>query len=96
MFCKIVQNIALFIFWRCIDEKTRNESIRKHTLSKLKAENVETIVEKVDIYKNKYEQLKNMLINLNNEISEFRYEKKRIVDEISKIVYITEEGKKND
>ena len=79
MFCKIVQNIALFIFWRCIDEKTRNESIRKHTLSKLKAENVETIVEKVDIYKNKYEQLKNGLSSIQNKL-------KNVMDEIDKMI----------
>lgn len=61
MICKIIEKISLYIFWRCLDENTRNESIKAHRYSKI---NIDIVNEKVEII----EKVKNDTNCLKDEI----------------------------
>lgn len=47
MICKIIQKVALFIFWNCIPEKQREKDMQEHNYSKINAEQVDSVLEKI-------------------------------------------------
>ena len=53
MFCKIVQKIGLFLFWNCLDEETRDKTIKEHRYTKMNINHIDNIVKKAENYSHK-------------------------------------------
>lgn len=68
MICKIVEKIALFVFWKCLDEKTRDANIKAHRYSKIDAAVVEEKVEFIQKAKDEIEVIKDEIKSINLKI----------------------------
>ncbi|MFX4240199.1 hypothetical protein ACOL3H_06835 [Aliarcobacter butzleri] len=68
MICKIVQKFGLYIFWQCLDDKSREKSISEHRYTKMNTEHIDNIIKKVEKYEEKYKNIKNKVLEVNSFI----------------------------
>ncbi|MCT7578658.1 hypothetical protein ACOTWR_06280 [Aliarcobacter butzleri] len=68
MICKIVQKIGLYIFWQCLDDKSREKSILEHRYTKMNTDHIDNIIKKVEKYEEKYKHIKNKVLEVNSFI----------------------------
>lgn len=81
MFCKIVQKIGLFLFWNCLDEETRDKTIKEHRYTKMNINHIDNIVKKAENYEEAYLSLAKKVIELNdkaNTIQDIKQLKKEL------------------
>lgn len=74
MVCNIVKSIGLYIFWKCIDEETREKNIKEHRYSKIKVEDVQKKVEYIEETENEVEKIKLVIKELNKNIKNMTFE----------------------
>lgn len=84
MICDKVKNIALYIFWNCLDEKKRQENIKEHNFSLVKVEDMKHFEENKNQLDTKITLLKKELLELRNEIH--NNSRETIINKIDKLL----------
>ena len=72
MFCKIVQKIGLFIFWNCLDEETRDKTIKEHRYTKMNINHIDNVVKKAEDFEQEYLSLVKKVIDLKNKVEHIK------------------------
>lgn len=91
MICKIIQDIGLFIFWKCLDDESREKSISEHRYTKMNNNHIGSIVKKVEIYEEKYMYIRDKVISVsdlienNNNLGEVKAYIRELAKEVENV-----------
>ncbi|MEV9477509.1 hypothetical protein ACOTVS_12000 [Aliarcobacter butzleri] len=68
--CQYISNIALIIFWKCLNEKSQMKFIEEQRLNRMNIKNMGAVVENAENYMSKYNKLKEELTKINMDIEQ--------------------------
>lgn len=72
MICKLIQKFGLFIFWKCLDEKTRQKTIEEHRYTKMNINHIDNVVKKAENFEQEYLSLAKKVIDFNNIVEDIQ------------------------
>ena len=72
MICKFIQKFGLFIFWNCLDEETRQKTIKEHRYTKMNINHIDNVVKKAEDFEQEYSSLVKKVIDLKNKVDHIK------------------------
>lgn len=72
MICKFIQKFGLFIFWNCLDEETRQKTIKEHRYTKMNINHIDNVAKKAEDFEQEYLSLSKKIIDLKNKVEHIK------------------------